>query len=436
MMKAGMDVARLNFSHGTYEYHGQLITNIRAAAAKAKKSILILQDLQGPRIRIGNVAPEGVMIKNGQMVTVVPQKSYDAKNPNQLPSDYPDLAGAVKAGLHVLIADGVMDIEVTKVVGEAIYGRVVAGGVVKSHKGINVPGGVFTARSLTTKDKKDIEFGISQNVDLVAMSFVRNGEDIRDVKQAIAKAVGKRKDVTFPGVVAKIELPSAVDNIDEIIVESDAIMVARGDLGIEAPISHLPLIQKELIMAARMAGRPVIVATQMLESMIVNRRPTRAEATDVANAVCDGTDAIMLSGESANGAYPVEAVETMAEIAEQAEQTICSLMCNEDAEMAQLSPAQAIACMVSSLTEQKKVGAVVVAEGDDELLRALSSFRPAAPVVVMGEVTVSSEAYRLAWGVVECPESKNIRALLVKMGVIAAGDCIVGVTGQSLHFID
>jgi len=435
MMKAGMDVARLNFSHGTYEYHGQLITNIRDAAKRTKKDILILQDLQGPRIRIGNVAEGGVVIKNGTTVTVVPQKSYDPKNTAQLPSDYSELASAVKVGLHVLIADGVMDLEVTKVNGDEIVCKVIAGGTVKSHKGINVPGGVFTARSLTAKDKKDIEFGLSQHVDLVAMSFVRNGEDIRDVKQAIMRSVGKHKGAEIPGIVAKIELPSAVDNIDEIIAESDAIMVARGDLGIEAPISKLPLIQKELIMQCRLAGKPVIVATQMLESMIVNRRPTRAEATDVANAVCDGTDAIMLSGESANGAYPVEAVETMAEIAMEAESTICNMMCDEDEEFTQLTSAQSIAIMVASLTQQKKVGAVVVAEGDDELLTALASFRPAAPVVVTGDVHVSTMAYRLGWGVIHCESPKNMRGQLQKMGVITGDECLIGVTDSSLHFL-
>ena len=307
LMDAGMNVCRLNFSHGTQDEHAALIKDIRRVATEAKRHVAILQDLAGPKIRTGPVACGAITLKEGAAFRLTNR---------DVPGDavevgltYPELPGTVEAGDTLMLADGLMELVVESTDGTDVDCRVVMGGELGSHKGINLPGRSLKAPILSAKDRSDLEFGLAQDVDYIALSFVRGAADVAAVNEIIA-AAGKDTPV-----IAKIEKFEALDHIDEIIAAAGGIMVARGDLGVEIPIAQIAIVQKQLIWKANRLGKPVITATQMLESMTTNRRPTRAEATDVANAVLDGTDAVMLSGESAMGQFPVDAAEMLATIA-------------------------------------------------------------------------------------------------------------------------
>ena len=305
MAKAGMDIARLNFSHGSYENHAKLIKEIRSVSKKLKKPIAILQDLQGPKIRIAELA-KPLTIKKDQQIVIGQDLEMDL-----------DISSSVKKGERILIEDGLMELKIVKVVpakigsksNGKIYCKVKNGGVVKSHKGVNLPDSTITFPIITAKDVEDLKFGLKQGVDSVALSFVRDAKDINKLKKLILKFLPKGKRA--PKIIAKIERKEALVNFDKILKATDAVMVARGDLGVEIPDSKVPIIQKDIITKCNMNGKPVIVATQMLDSMIRNPRPTRAEVSDVANAVIDRADAVMLSGETASGKYPVEAVAEM-----------------------------------------------------------------------------------------------------------------------------
>ncbi len=308
----GMNVARLNFSHGTHEEHKEKINTIRSISGEIGRPVAILQDLCGPKIRVGKVAESGIRLEPGQSFILT---NLDVEGSMERVSvSYENLPIEVKTGDIILLADGLMELAVVHTSPTEIHCTVVTGGVLTSHKGINLPTGTITADALTEKDRKDLQFGLVNNVDYIALSFVREAEDILKVKHLIEK-----EKKTIP-VIAKIEKHEALDNIDDIIAVSDGIMVARGDLGVEIPLENVPGIQTMLVNKANAAGKPVIVATQMLRSMVNAPRPTRAEATDVANGVMDGADAVMLSEETAIGSYPVEAVQYMVRIAESAEE--------------------------------------------------------------------------------------------------------------------
>ena len=307
MVKSGMNVARLNFSHGSYSSHLLNTERIRKISKTQNTAIAILQDLQGPKIRVGNL-DKTVEIKSGQIVTVGKDFSLDF-----------DISGSVKPGERILIEDGLLEMVVVKVVGKNITCKVSNGGTVRSHKGINIPDSKIKFPVMTEKDKRDLKFGLKNNVDYVAISFVRNKEDILNIKKMIDK--WNPKHFEKPLVIAKIEKPEAISHFDEILKATDGVMVARGDLGVELPDWDVPVLQKNIIEKCRIVGKPVIVATQMLDSMIRNPRPTRAEVSDVANAVIDGADAVMLSGESAFGSYPVEAVQEMCNVVLATEQS-------------------------------------------------------------------------------------------------------------------
>ncbi|ELR97507.1 pyruvate kinase [Gloeocapsa sp. PCC 73106] len=309
MLLAGLNVARLNFSHGTYEVHGQMIKLLRSLSAEMDLPLTLLQDLQGPKIRVGELPPEGMNLVKGASLTLVPIEELDAQAENTVGIDYPYVAEEAKAGTPVLLDDGLLELAVESIEGNRVTCKVVQGGILKSHKGVNLPTLNLRLPSMTEKDKKDLEFGISQGVDIVSLSFVRKPEDIQELKEFLAA-----RNAHIP-VLAKIEKPQAIENIEAIVDECDAIMVARGDLGVEMRPETVPMIQKRVIRVCNQKGVPVITATQMLDSMIHNPRPTRAEASDVANAIIDGTDAVMLSGESAVGAFPVQAVKMLASIA-------------------------------------------------------------------------------------------------------------------------
>ena len=304
LVKSGVDAFRLNFSHGAYEEHLEVIHRVREINRQHNTTICLVQDLQGPKIRLGEVENGGVDIKEGQEILLRCDGSVSTAK--QLSTIYKDLAKDVKAGDTILLDDGKLELRVLETDNDMeVKARVIYGGVVKPRKGINLPNSIVSAPCLTEKDLSDLHFGLDHNVEWVALSFVRRVEDILEIKRIIKE---RGKDTR---VIAKIEKPEAIKNIDEIIEETDAIMVARGDLGVEVGMEQVPMIQKMVVEKCNKAAKPVIIATQMMESMITNPRPTRAETNDVANAVIDGADALMLSAETAVGAYPVETILSM-----------------------------------------------------------------------------------------------------------------------------
>lgn len=315
LVEAGMNVARLNFSHGSYEDHAHTVSLLRSIEKELDTPVTILQDLQGPKIRVGNLPDGAITLIKGKNITLVPL-GKENKEPDTVGIDYPYLAEEVKPGAQVLLDDGRLELRVESVSGNKVKCTVIEGGLLKSRKGVNFPSLNLRLPAMTDKDKQDLDFGLSQGVDWISLSFVRSAEDVRALKQLLAE-----KGVDVP-VIAKIEKPQAIANLEEIVRESDGIMVARGDLGVEMSPEKVPMLQKQMIRMCNKKGIPVITATQMLESMINEPRPTRAEASDVANAIVDGTDAVMLSGESAVGKYPIKAVEMMVRIARDVEKDI------------------------------------------------------------------------------------------------------------------
>ena len=308
LIEAGMDVARLNFSHGKYEDHAEVIRSLRRISNELNRPVTILQDLQGPKIRVGQLPGGKINITKGEIITLLPQAEYQLAVAT-IPIDYPYVAEEAKPGMQVLLADGLFELEVVEIKGKDVLCRVVEGGCLTDHKGVNFPNLNLRLPSLTEKDIRDLDFGLSQDVDWVSLSFVRSAEDVIALRNLIAE-----KGFMKP-IIAKIEKPQAIDHLEEIVKAVNGIMVARGDLGVEMSPDKVPMLQKRIIELCNRSGKTVITATQMLESMIHEPRPTRAEASDVANAIIDGTDAIMLSGETAMGEYPVKAVEMMVKIA-------------------------------------------------------------------------------------------------------------------------
>ncbi len=299
----GMNVARVNFSHGSHQVHEQTIKYIRNTARENDYSIAVLMDLQGPKIRVGQMKDGGQVLEDKSTITITGEDVEGTST--VIPIDYKNLVDEAEVGNRILLDDGLLEFKITAKKGKTLEAIVIVGGLLKSRKGVNLPNVKISIPALTEKDIKDLEFGLAQNVDFVALSFVRSAKEVLDLKERIAKSGCEA------GVIAKIEKPEALDVIDEIIEAADGIMVARGDLGIEIPTEEVPFVQKMIIEKCRAHGKPVITATQMLDSMINNPRPTRAESSDVANAVLDGTDAVMLSGETAAGKYPMEAVNVM-----------------------------------------------------------------------------------------------------------------------------
>ncbi|MDB2426180.1 pyruvate kinase, partial [bacterium] len=328
----GLDVARLNFSHGTHQDHKEVIDSVRKVSNELGHPVALLQDLQGPKIRVGQLK-DGQMTLNEDDIITITNKHIEGDN-LVIPVDFEGLPGAVSEGGKILFDDGLIECQVLSTSETDVKCKVVFGGVLKIRKGVNVPGADLPIDCMTPKDIEDLEFGISNNVDYVALSFVRRGSDIKNLKQIIEQKNPRIK------VIAKIEMLEAIENLEEIIRLSDGVMVARGDLAVEVGQTRLPGLQKKIIKMANEYGKPVITATQMLDSMVNNPRPTRAEITDVANAVLDGTDALMLSAESASGKYPVECIATMSEISTEAEKSLSFYDINLDKEF--LSVAESI----------------------------------------------------------------------------------------------
>lgn len=310
MIESGMNIARFNFSHGTHESNVALVNTVREAATAAGLPVELLLDLQGPKIRIGQLPPEGIQLVEGEMVTV--HAGVTTAETGVIPVPYGRMATEIKPGDAILLADGTLELEAVRVEGEMIQAKVTLGGTLLSHKGINVPGVSLVTEAITEKDDKDLRFGLQQGVDYVALSFVRSAEDVKELQKRIAEYLPE--GMKTPAIVVKVEMQEALDNFDEILAVTDAVMVARGDLGLETKMHEVPLRQKEMIKKCRAVGKFVITATEMMGTMQYNPRPTRAEVSDVANAVFDHSDAVMLSGETAMGKYPVRTVKMMSDI--------------------------------------------------------------------------------------------------------------------------
>lgn len=405
MIKAGMNVARLNFSHGTYAEHKKLINLVRKISQKLDQPVTILQDLQGPRIRLGILPEEGVELKNRQLVVLTTAK-HD-KLP-KIPVTYNKLHLDVKKGQTLLLVDGIIELKVVKVRGHDIYCRVINGGMIFSHKGINLPQTKLSIPTITAKDKRDLDFGIKNQVDMVALSFVRSEKDVIDLKKMIRRLEKKYqgKKALPTQVIVKLEKPEAVKVIDKIIKETDSVMVARGDLGIEMPASQVPLVQKKVINKCLQVGKPVIVATQMLDSMITNPRPTRAEVSDVANAVIDHTDAVMLSGETAAGKYPVESVKMMAQICQKTEKSKYDDLAIRKIFKHKLKVSEAISSSAQLLAKDLKAQAILVTSLSGQTARYISSYRPELPIFVATNSDKVRRQLNLSWGIIPFVLSK------------------------------
>ncbi len=424
LITAGMDVARLNFSHGDYEDHACTLATLRGIAAELDTPITILQDLQGPKIRVGRLPGDQLELRPEMRVALVAAGDFDGRA-DTIPIDYPHLAEDARPGMTVLLADGLMELEVEVVAAGGVQCRVVEGGLLKSRKGVNFPDLHLRLPSMTEKDLQDLEFGLSQDVDVVSLSFVRGPEDVRALKERIA-ARGMRKPV-----VAKIEKPQAVEKLEDIVQEADAVMVARGDLGVEMSPEQVPMLQKRIIELCNRRGKPVITATQMLESMIQEARPTRAEASDVANAIIDGTDAVMLSGETAVGAHPVKAVEMMARIAREVEQRIEFRTYPSAGD----TLTDALAEAVRPIEAVLKPRFIVVLTASGHTAARIASERPRSPVVAITTNPRVYHALNLLWGIrpllvpnqADSFESLTVVAesALRSRGLVGPGDSLV-----------
>lgn len=436
LLRAGMNVVRINFSHGTHEGHKKTISLVRKVAKKYKYSLPVLMDLQGPKIRVGQMKDGGQEIITGQLIKLTPDDIIGDEN--IIPIDYGGLVEDAEEGNQILIDDGLIELKIIKKHERDLTAKVVVGGLLKSRKGVNLPDVKISMASLTEKDIEDLEFGLSVGVDFVAMSFVRSARDIQDVISRI-RARGSNA-----AIIAKIEKPEAVRVIDEIIEEADGIMVARGDLGIEIPSEQVPLIQKNIIERCRIAGKPVITATQMLDSMIINPRATRAESSDVANAVVDGTDAVMLSGETAAGKYPVEAVKTMVKIIQSVEENTSAIYYSleyrkPDWKEKQVIESLAFSCVTLAENVDAKIISTITHSGNTA--KRIAKFRPKVPIIAFTESQIVRRQLNLVWGVqsVKIDEIFDtdmsismMENFLIDNGMVNDGDRVIIATGIPL----
>src|SRR5438094_3302076 len=427
LIGAGANVIRVNSSHGTPELRASWIAAVREAAAAADVAVAVLVDLQGPRVRVGKLAAPRVL-RPGETIVFAPE---DVARGDELPTTYADLATDVRPGARILLDDGLLSLEVTRIVAPRVEGRVVDGGTLTSHKGMNLPGLHVSAPALTDKDREDAAHAVAAGADYLGLSFVRRAEDLGELRALVPPDVK---------LVAKIEKATALDDLARILEASDAGMVARGDLGVELPFEEVPAVQKRLIREANRYGKPVITATQMLESMVHHPRPTRAEASDVANAILDGTDAVMLSAETAVGEYPLEAVRAMDRIIREMERHPLAVARDERRVPAgqEVSVEDAIAIGTSAVARMLKTPLIVTLTKGGFTARKVAALRPPIPILA---VTTEPATYRqlaLVWGVaavlVDHVPSYDamlevVRDLLLKRGYARAGDRIVMTAG-------
>lgn len=390
---AGMNVARLNFSHGKHEEHAEVCSRVRELGA----DIAVMQDLQGPKIRVGEIEGEMELVRDAELLLTA---GDPAGRPDVVHIDYPKLADEVKPGNDIFLADGIIHLKVEGIEGKDVRCSVVHGGVLTSRKGVNLPGVSISAPALTDRDRKDLDFGIGLGVDLVALSFVRSPDEVIELRQILESAGSDAK------IVVKIEKREALDNLPGILAATDAVMIARGDLGVEIPANQVPVVQKELIGKCLSAGKPVITATQMLESMTTSELPTRAEASDVANAVLDGSDALMLSAETATGKFPVETVKMMSRIIETAEEYALASPRDESSAGALAMPGAAVdsdtdAVMAGAVMTAREVGAkaIVVLSHSGRTARLVARRRPGVPIVALTDLEHVVRQLSLVWGV-------------------------------------
>ena len=438
LIEAGVNVFRLNFSHGTHDEHLEVVKAVREIAGRLGKPVALLQDLSGPKIRTGKVAGDVVELVKGARIAITTDASV-AGTAELISTTYAALARDVKAGDQILLDDGNLELRVLGVSGERVECEVVDGGPLKSHKGMNLPGVALSTPAITDKDRDDLAFGLSAGVDYVAMSFVRRAADVAEAKALIASLGADTP------VIAKIEKPQALEDLEAILAATDGVMVARGDLGVELGTEDVPIAQKRIIAMANAAGKVVITATQMLESMIENPRPTRAEASDVANAILDGTDAVMLSGESAVGKFPVETVETMARIADFTEEHglagIRTRATQAGRDGAGTAVTRSLTRVAASVAEELGCKLILAFTESGLTARLVAGHRPRVPVVA---VTHDEKVYRrlaLWWGVLPTlvASTENTDALLAAgeltlkaRGHVSAGDTILMLSGHSI----
>jgi pyruvate kinase len=406
LVEAGMDVARMNFSHGTREGHKEIYERIR----KLSGEVAVMQDLRGPKMRVGVIEGEGVRLMDGESFTLT---SRDVKGgPGIAGVGYEGLAKDVSPGDSIFLADGTIHLEVESVSGKDVSCRIVHGGTLSTGKGMNLPGVSMSVPALTGKDLEDLAYGLDLGVDLVALSFVTGPDEVEDLKERLRRAGSKA------WVVAKIEKREALENLGGIITAADALMIARGDLGVEIPVEDVPIVQKNIIRACRSAGKPVITATQMLESMVREERPTRAEASDVANAIIDGTDAVMLSAETATGAHPEETVRIMGRIVARAEEyrTGDHLF---DRDEPGGEDHQADTVSLGAVTIAEEIGASVIAclTHTGRTARMIARYRPYVPIIALTDNPHISRLLRLVWGV-SCIRIETIEDTESILGIV------------------
>ena len=438
LFRAGVNVARLNFSHGSHDEHATVIADVRRVAHELAVHVAVLQDLPGPKVRTGRLGAgvESVLLVNGAVLTLTAEAVVGTSE--RIGVSYPRLAHDVEVGKRIYLADGAIALRIESIAGNDVATRIEVGGVLRSLQGINYPDGSLAIDAVTARDFEHLAFGLEHDVDWVAVSFVRSANDITRVRAFMAE---RGKNVP---IVAKIEKHEALDDIEAIMQVTDAIMVARGDLGIETPLEAVPLVQKDLIQRANRASKPVITATQMLESMIASPRPTRAEATDVANAILDGTDAVMLSGETARGAYPLEAVRTMATIAIEVEQqyphTAVRRKRADDADIRssdQIGTSIAEAAVRSA--DRLDLRVIVTGTTTGNTARYISTYRPRARIIGMTPLEAVARQMALMWGVesIVVPWYRDIETLIeiaqervVAYGIARSGETIAITSGM------
>ena len=440
LINAGMNVARFNFSHGNHAQHAARMVTLRAVAAELGRPVAVMQDLQGPKIRTGAlVGGKPVSLVAGQMFTITTENILgDSK---RVSTTYEALPKDVKPGNRILLSDGTIELRVISTTDTEVICQALNSATLREHQGINLPGVTISAPTVTQKDMDDLRFGLEQNVDYIALSFVRRAEDIKQVKEVIAEA---GRDTP---VIAKIERPEALDVLDEILAVADGVMVARGDLGVEIPLRQVPIIQKEIIAAANAHTVPVITATQMLESMIDEPHPTRAEVTDVANAIIDGSDAVMLSGETSIGKYPVETVRMMAQIAETTENSAYCRTSGDAEDVYRLlhrvqTAPQAIGAAVSAIVQTLPVSAIWVFTQSGSTARQVAHYRPGVPILAF---TPFEHVYRrlsLIWGVTPIKSQyietdrdfwERIPATALEQGYARPGETVIITGGHPLN---
>lgn len=425
LIESGVNVIRLNFSHGRHEEHLEVIRHVRELSRELQAPVALLQDLQGPKVRVGKLAQGAMELVPGEVVVFDP--SLTEGKGNLIPTDFNELPQVVKPSTRILLDDGLMEAVVEEVKGQQVFARVVYGGTLTNRKGMNLPGVNLPIECLTEKDLEDLEFGLANKVDYVALSFVRQGKDIRKLRELIEdKAPGTR-------IIAKIEMLEAIANLEEILTLSDGAMVARGDLAVEVGQSRLPGVQKRMIELCNRLGKPVITATQMLDSMVDAPRPTRAEITDVANAILDGSDALMLSAETASGKYPDRCVQTMHEIAVEAEKSgenFYKISLEEEFS----DVARAIAASACLTAQKLNASAIVCLTTSGKTATMISRFRPKAQIIAVTQIMETLNRLELVWGIQTFTirpykstdeAMSQIEELLTKYGLVEKGDHVV-----------